>query len=103
MCMRMPTPNMSAPVTLNGLEVVDDGNTQTSQGVQHGQHHHIGGQLTKQSLRIRTALGVRMKVVLRMAFAGSCPLYVRAPRILPHSPQVTLQCQVLQHGMYSRQ
>ena len=40
-----------ALLTLNGLEVIHDGNAQAGDGVEDSQHHHIQGQGAKESLR----------------------------------------------------
>jgi hypothetical protein len=39
-----------SPVSLNTLEVIDDSNAQTSDGVSNSEDHDIGGQGAKQGL-----------------------------------------------------
>ena len=47
------------PVSLNALEVIDDGNTQTSQGVQDSEDDDIQRQVSKKRLQVmHTAIGL---------------------------------------------
>lgn len=45
-----------APVALDGLEVIDDGDAEASSGVQHCEHNHIQRQIAKERLHMGTSL-----------------------------------------------